>query len=79
VPGWIGSPPVKAYWESLTPEQRQAREVPSVLLGVEEIAEAVVTLIADERLAGRVLVWWNGQPPALIPIGDPGYVRLEPL
>jgi NAD(P)-dependent dehydrogenase (short-subunit alcohol dehydrogenase family) len=79
VPGWIGSPPVKAYWESLTPEQRQAREVPSVLLGVEEIAEAVVRLIADERLAGRVLVWWNGQPPALIPIGDPGYVRLEPL
>jgi NAD(P)-dependent dehydrogenase (short-subunit alcohol dehydrogenase family) len=78
VPGWIASPPVKAYWDSLTPEQRQARQVPPVLLSLAEIADAVVGLIADDRLAGRVLVWWNGQRPALIPVGDPGYVTLEP-
>jgi NAD(P)-dependent dehydrogenase (short-subunit alcohol dehydrogenase family) len=79
VPGWIASPQVQSYWDSLTPEQRQAKAVPPVLLSLEEIADAVVRLIADDRLAGRLLVWWNGQPPALIPAGDPGYVSLEPL
>jgi NAD(P)-dependent dehydrogenase (short-subunit alcohol dehydrogenase family) len=77
VPGWIASPPVKAYWESLTPDERRARSVPPALLSLEEIAEAVVGLIADDRLAGRLLVWWNGQPPRLIPVGDLGYVTLE--
>lgn len=77
VPGWIGTPPVKAYWESLTPEQRKENDVPAVLLSVEEIADAIAKLIADDRMAGRVLVWLNGQQPALIPLGDRGYVVLE--
>jgi NAD(P)-dependent dehydrogenase (short-subunit alcohol dehydrogenase family) len=77
VPHWIASPEVKSYWDSLTVEQRKAQGVPDVLITVEEIAEAVLRLATDETLAGRVLVYWPGQPPRLIPFGDPGYVKLE--
>jgi hypothetical protein len=42
-----------------------------------EAPRLVVRLAADDRLAGRLLVWWNGERPGLIPIGDPGYVTLE--
>jgi len=77
VPAWIASPPVKAYWESLSPAEREANEVPASLLGLDEVAGAVVRLVSDERLAGRLLVWWNGQQPGLIPVGDPGYGTLE--
>jgi NAD(P)-dependent dehydrogenase (short-subunit alcohol dehydrogenase family) len=77
VPHWIATPEVKSYWDSLTPEQRGAQDVPDVLITVEEIAEAVLRLATDEALAGRVLVYWPGQPPRLIPFGDSGYVSLE--
>ena len=79
VPGWIESPPVKSYVDSLTAEQRKQRGVPDRLITLDEIAAAVIRLATDERLAGRVMVWWNGQAPALIPAGDPGYAALEPL
>jgi hypothetical protein len=48
-----------------------------VLTTLEEIADAVEQLATDETLAGRVMVWWNGQPKGLIPVGDPGFVALE--
>jgi hypothetical protein len=34
-------------------------------------------LVTDDALAGRVMVWWNGEPPRMIPVGDPGYAALE--
>src|SRR5262249_11550923 len=37
-PGWIATAGVRQYWESLTPEQRIERGVPSRLLSTEEIA-----------------------------------------
>lgn len=77
VPAWIGSPEVKAYWESLTPEQRKAGNVPEVLITPDEIAGAVFRLATDETLAGRVMICFNGEPPRLIPVGDPGYAALE--
>ena len=77
VPGWIETPPVKAYWDSLTPEERKAKGVPEVLLSVKEIADAVLKLITDDRLAGRVFVCRNGRQPALIPTGDRGFGALE--
>jgi len=77
VPDWVATPEVKSYVDSLTPEQRKRQGVPDVLLTVEQIANAVVRLATDESLAGRVMVWWCGQPPRLIPLGDPGYARLE--
>jgi NAD(P)-dependent dehydrogenase (short-subunit alcohol dehydrogenase family) len=77
VPGWIAVPEVQAYVDSLDAEQRRQRGVPKTLIATEEIAEAVVRLATDETLAGRVMVCWNDQPPGFIPVGDPGYERLE--
>ena len=76
-PGWIASPEVQGYVDSLTPEQRRHRGVPNTLISTGEIADAVVELATDESLAGRVMVWWNDQPRRLIPAGDQGYERLE--
>jgi NAD(P)-dependent dehydrogenase (short-subunit alcohol dehydrogenase family) len=75
-PGWIASPPVRAYVDSLTTEQRKERGVPSKLLSVDEVADAVVRLATDESLCGRILVWWSEDEPRLIPWGDRGYAGL---
>jgi 3-oxoacyl-[acyl-carrier protein] reductase len=77
VPGWIASPEVQGYVDSLTPGQRRQRGVPNTLITTDQIADAVVELATNETLAGRVMVWWNDQPRRLIPAGDQGYERLE--
>lgn len=77
VPSWVASPGPKEYWESLTPEQRKERGVPETLIQLDEIADTILRLVTDESLFGRIMVWWNGEPPRLIPVGDPGYQRLE--
>lgn len=79
VPDWVATDEVRAYYDALTPEQRRAGGVPESLTTLDEIADAVLKLITDESLYGRVLVWWSGQPPGLIPDGDPGYAALEPF
>ena len=76
VPSWIASPAPRAYWESLTPEQRRQRGVPDTLLSLDEVAGAIFRLATDETLFGRLMVWWNGESPKLIPQGDPGYESL---
>ena len=75
-PDWVASPQVVSYVDSLTPEERGPRGVPERLITPEEIAGAVLRLATDDSLAGRVMVWWCGQPPRLIPWLDPGYERL---
>jgi NAD(P)-dependent dehydrogenase (short-subunit alcohol dehydrogenase family) len=77
VPDWVASPEVKSYFDSLTPEQRKRGGVPDVLTTLDEISDAVVELVMDDSLSGRVMVWWSGKPRRLIPVGDPGYERLE--
>jgi NAD(P)-dependent dehydrogenase (short-subunit alcohol dehydrogenase family) len=77
VPDWVASPEVKAYFDSLTPEQRKKGGVPDVLTTLDEISDAVLELVTNEKLAGRVMVLWSGKPPRLIPFGDPGYEGLE--
>jgi len=78
VPDWVATPEVKSYWDALTPEERRNPRIPAVLISLEEIAQRVVDLITDESLAGRVMVCWCGQKPALIPLTDQGYDELEP-
>ena len=79
VPDWVAVPEVLAYWNALTPAQRRAQDVPEVLTTLDEITDAVVELVTNDALAGRVLIWWSGQPPRLIAAGDPGYAMLEDL
>jgi hypothetical protein len=52
-------------------------DVPDTLISLDELAGAVMQLVTDETLYGRVMVWWNGEPPRLIRMGDPGYAALE--
>jgi NAD(P)-dependent dehydrogenase (short-subunit alcohol dehydrogenase family) len=77
VPAWIASEEVKTFWEGITPEQRKELDAPDVLLTLDEIADAVIELVTNDSLAGRVMVLWNGEPRRLIQIGDPGYAKLE--
>jgi NAD(P)-dependent dehydrogenase (short-subunit alcohol dehydrogenase family) len=77
VPAWIATEEVASYVATVPPDEREARGVPKTLITLEQIAEAVVRLITDESLAGRLLVYWNDQPPRLIAASDPGYAAFE--
>jgi NAD(P)-dependent dehydrogenase (short-subunit alcohol dehydrogenase family) len=79
VPDWVATPEVESYFDALTPQQREEKGVPAVLTTLDEVAEAVVTLATDESLAGRVMVWWSGESRGIIPVGDTGYARLDPI
>jgi NAD(P)-dependent dehydrogenase (short-subunit alcohol dehydrogenase family) len=79
-PGWIGTGGARQYWESLTPEERVERHVPSRLLATDQIADVVIRLAQDRALAGRVVVWWSEDPaPRVIEWGDRGYRDFGPL
>src|SRR5207248_2203892 len=71
VPAWIGSPHVRDFYDALTPEQKREAGAPDTLLSPDEVAGAVLRLVTDDALAGRLLVLENGQPPRLVPFGDP--------
>ena len=78
-PGWIATDGPRQYWESLTPSERAERGVPSRLLTTDQVAQAVVRLVDDVSLAGRVLVWWSEDAPQLIEWSDRGYRDLVPF
>ncbi len=78
-PGWITTDGPRQYWESLTPAERIERGVPSSLLSLDDIANAVTRLATDQILAGRVLVWWSEDPPHIIKWGDRGYRDTEEI
>jgi NAD(P)-dependent dehydrogenase (short-subunit alcohol dehydrogenase family) len=73
VPAWIATPEVKSYVDSLSAQQRKERGVPEVLITLDEISSAVLKLATEETLAGRILLYFNGEAPQLIPQGDPGF------
>ncbi len=77
VPDWVASDDVKGYFDSLTPEERVERGVPSKLISLEETADVVLKLLSDDTLAGRVMVMWSEGPWGMIPDGDVGYAGLE--
>ena len=77
VPDWVATEEVAGYVDTLTPEQCKEQAVPLPLTTLDEIADAVMELITNDSLAGRVMVCWTGQKRGLIPAGDPGYAKLE--
>jgi 3-oxoacyl-[acyl-carrier protein] reductase len=76
-PGWIATEGPQQYWESLSPAERVERGVPSRLLTIDQVSEAVMRLADDHLLGGRVLVWWSEDAPYLIRWGDRGYRNVE--
>jgi NAD(P)-dependent dehydrogenase (short-subunit alcohol dehydrogenase family) len=72
-PGWIATDGPRQYWESLSPEERLERGIPSKLLAVNDVAGMVFRMATDATLNGRVVVWWSESEPRLINWGDRGY------
>jgi len=54
----------------MTPQEREEL-VPPVLLQPEQIAEAVVRFAKDETMAGRVMLWKEGEPWQIVPLEAP--------
>jgi NAD(P)-dependent dehydrogenase (short-subunit alcohol dehydrogenase family) len=63
-PGWVRTEAVQRSLAGMTAEEREQQPFPppAVLIQPEEIAEIVVMFIRDEELAGRVIVWPDGEP-----------------
>jgi NAD(P)-dependent dehydrogenase (short-subunit alcohol dehydrogenase family) len=70
VPNWIGTEEVQREIAAMSPEERA--EVPDELTPPEEIAAAVVHFVEDETMAGRIMIWWTGEEPRLVPITTRG-------
>ncbi|MEW6233677.1 MAG: SDR family oxidoreductase [Chloroflexota bacterium] len=72
-PGWVETPAVKHALAAMTPEERKtlAFPPPLVLIQPEEIADAVLMFTQDDALAGRVMVWPDGEPWRLVPVNAP--------
>lgn len=66
-PGWVDTPMVQRTRAERSPEEWQAI-APAVMLQPEEIADAVVELIRDDSLAGRVMLYYEGEPWRLVPV-----------
>jgi NAD(P)-dependent dehydrogenase (short-subunit alcohol dehydrogenase family) len=69
-PGWVDTPASRHSRAEMTPEER-AKLVPPILLQPEEIAEAVAMFIEDETMAGRVMIWEEGEPWQIVPLDAP--------
>ena len=66
-PGWVDTPASRHTRARMTPRERKEL-VPPVLLAPEEIADAVVMLVEDESMAGRVMIWEEGKPWRVVPL-----------
>jgi NAD(P)-dependent dehydrogenase (short-subunit alcohol dehydrogenase family) len=71
-PDWTATEFVRERFAAMTPEERAeardgfGRPAPDRLLEPDEVAAAAVELIADDELAGRVMVLWCGEEPRLL-------------
>jgi len=69
-PGWVDTPASRRSRAEMTPEERESL-VPPVLLQPEQIAEAVVMFVEVETMAGRVMIWQEGEPWQIVPPDAP--------
>jgi NAD(P)-dependent dehydrogenase (short-subunit alcohol dehydrogenase family) len=66
-PDWVATEAVVARRASMSEQEWRARGAPKVLVPLEAVADAVITLIEDESLAGRVMNCPCGEPWGLLP------------
>lgn len=69
-PGWVDTPASRRSRAEMAPEEWE-KLVPPVSLQPEEIAEAVVMFVKDETMAGRVMIWQEGEPWQIVPVDAP--------
>jgi NAD(P)-dependent dehydrogenase (short-subunit alcohol dehydrogenase family) len=63
VPDWIGTERAQEELARMTAQERAATPPP---LPLEDVAGAVLELIRDDELSGRVMVLWRDAPPRLL-------------
>jgi NAD(P)-dependent dehydrogenase (short-subunit alcohol dehydrogenase family) len=63
VPDWIATERAKDELARITPDERAAAPTP---VAMEEVADAVVELVRDDDLAGRIMVLFGGEPRRLL-------------
>jgi NAD(P)-dependent dehydrogenase (short-subunit alcohol dehydrogenase family) len=68
-PGWVDTPAMRRGLERASEEELAS--VPRVLLRPEEVAEAIMGIIRNEKLAGRVLVYREVETPRLVSASPP--------
>ena len=68
-PGLVDTPASRRSRAQMSLQEREM--VPPVLLQPEEIAEAVVMFAKDETMAGRVMIWKEGEPWQIVPLDAP--------
>jgi len=68
-PGWVATEAVRRFLAKASQEELAQQSVPPppVLIQPEAVAELVVMFVRDEDLAGRVVVWPDGEPWQLVP------------
>src|ERR687898_906372 len=64
-PGLVDTPASRRERARMTPEEQEG--LPPVPLRPEEIADAVLMLVEDETMAGRVMIWRGGGGTRLRP------------
>ena len=69
-PGWVETPTVQRALSTMSSEEKAALPFPppGVLIQPGEIAEAVLMFVGDDTLAGRVMVWPDGEARRLVPV-----------
>jgi NAD(P)-dependent dehydrogenase (short-subunit alcohol dehydrogenase family) len=76
-PGMVDTPSSRRDRAKMSEEQRA--QLPTVL-AADEVAEAIVDLLADESSAGRIVYWESGdEPPRLLAAGTPSPIEVRPL
>jgi NAD(P)-dependent dehydrogenase (short-subunit alcohol dehydrogenase family) len=72
-PGWVETPAVRRALLEMTEEEKYAQTMPppAVLIQPEEISDAVMMFVRDDTLAGRVMVWPDGEARRIVPLDAP--------
>ena len=68
-PGWVDTPASQRTVTAMTPEERRTA-VPAQMRSPQEIADAVMELATDDSLAGRVMLYYEGEERRLLPVHE---------
>jgi NAD(P)-dependent dehydrogenase (short-subunit alcohol dehydrogenase family) len=66
-PGWVATEGVRASIAGLSDQERRSRDIPEPMLTPEDIGDAVIQLVRDEGLAGRVMLYYEPGRKRLLP------------
>jgi NAD(P)-dependent dehydrogenase (short-subunit alcohol dehydrogenase family) len=70
-PGWVDTP-MSQRARAETPADEWRATAPAAMLRADDIAAAIMALVADDTLAGRVMLYFDpAQPWQLLPVGAP--------